>query len=78
MIKWIKLHWKAFKVDVKYYWRKLRGRCIQCNGLLGHTDAHNYRYRPNDCLHCKVNKNVCHWCGKRFNFALMYGMRVSK
>lgn len=76
MIKWIKLHWKAFKVDIKYYWRMLRSRCLSCGNRCGHVGKPENWISDTGgkCYHCQTNKNYCHWCNKRLNHIMNYGI----
>lgn len=65
MIKWIKLHWKAIKVDIKYYWNLYTNKCTLCNSK---------RRQIPECLWCQMYKTLCHMCGKRFGHARNYGL----
>jgi hypothetical protein len=65
MKRTIKLHWKAFKVDIQYYWRRLTGKCTLCSAKLVQLPK---------CLWCQTYPTLCHMCGKRFGHASNYGI----
>lgn len=56
-----------WRVRLKLAWRRLRGRCVMCNGRRpGHRD----------CYHCSRQPRMCHVCAKHWNFGLAYSAKV--